>query len=723
MTRRGCSANSKTARPWVTRRFWGCFLALGASSVAVQLVMIREVMSSFSGNELVIGVVLGTWLLFTGLGSALGVPLSKRVRPEKALFWGHIVIAVLPFAQIAAIRALPFLWVRGVMLGLGSAVFSGALVLVPYCLVAGAMIPVAGTLLKGRETTRKVFFADTVGDIGGGLLFSLVFVYTLSHWDSMVCLGLLNLFAAAAMTCRGGHFFLVVLALGMVLARPFQGITMSWRFPGQQVILHKNTPFAQLTISKTGQQLNVLQDAIPLFSTNALEMEAKAHIPLCQVQEGANVLLIAGGVFGTIDEIAKHHPARVDYVELDPAIVDLDRVIGGSLKHPFVRVHIGDGRLFVKKASATYDVMVIDLPDPYSTQLNRFYSEEFFREAKGVLSPQGVLSFTLLGAENYLEEMGLAVNRSVYSALIRVFRHVRVFPGLTHHYLASDGPLTTQVADVLLERHIATTYLADYELPTITDPLRMDLLKGLLVETQVLPNQDLSPTAFGHLLDLWLKKSGSPKALLYMLFALSVAFAVLSCRRNLVTFTVMTSGYAGMAFELCLLLLFQVIYGYVYLRMCLFITLFMIGAALGALVSGRIPKQHRWQVLTADAVMVVLCLVATAIAQVGVHWKAPLALLAMQYAVIPSLIFFVAFAAGFQFSAASRIVRGTGAEVTGRLYLADLAGAACGTILTGLLFLPRIGIIGVLASLLLLKALSFALYFGFGRQAPSAAAD
>jgi spermidine synthase len=584
------------------------------------------------------------------------------------------------------------------MLGLGSAIFSGAAVLVPYCVVAGAMIPVAGSLLGGRQTTGKVYFADTVGDIAGGLIFSFVFVYTLSHWDSMVCLGLLNLFAAALMTFRGGHVVLIVLGLGIIVARPFHGATTSWRFPGQQVMLHKNTPFAQLTITKTGQQLNVLQDAIPLFSTDALEMEAKAHLPLCQVREGANVLLIAGGVFGTIDEIAKHHPKRIDYVELDPAIVDLDRLIHESLNHPFVHTHTGDGRLFVKKASNQYDAIVVDLPDPENTQLNRFYSEEFFSETKAILSPHGVLSFTLVGAENYLEEMGLAVNRSVFAALNRVFEHVVVFPGLTHFYLASDRPLTTQVGDVLSERHIATKYLADYELPTITDPFRMDSLKRLLVEAEVSPNQDLSPTAFGHLLDLWLKKSGSPKYLVHILFALSLGFAVFSCRRNLMGFTVMTSGYAGMAMELSLLLLFQVIYGYVYLRICLFVTLFMVGSALGAFVSGRIQKKQRWQVLIADVVLVALAFLAWVVAVVGVGWKDSLALFAMQYAVIPSLIFGVAFAAGSQFSAASRTIRGTAVEITGRLYVADLAGAACGTILTGLLFLPRIGIIGVLVS-------------------------
>ena len=113
-------------------KFWVCLLALGTSSVSVQLIMIREVMSTFGGNELVIGLILGVWLLFTGLGSALGVPVAKRARPERTLFAGHILIGVLPFFQIAAVRVLPLLWVRGEMLGLTSAIFSSTLILIPY---------------------------------------------------------------------------------------------------------------------------------------------------------------------------------------------------------------------------------------------------------------------------------------------------------------------------------------------------------------------------------------------------------------------------------------------------------------------------------------------------------------------------------------------------------------------------------------------------------------
>ncbi len=691
------------------KKFWVCLLALGTSSVSVQLIMIREVMSTFGGNELVIGLVLGVWLLFTGLGSALGVPIAKRARPERALFAGHILVGVLPFFQIAAARALPLLWVRGEMLGLTSAIFSSTLILIPYCLVAGGMLPIAGALLKGKDTTSRVYIADTLGDIAGGLLFSLVLVYTLSHWDSLVVLGMLNLLAGAMMTSYAGLPVLALLGLGILAARPLDPSTLSFRFPGQELIVHKNTPFAQLTISKTGEQINVLQDAIPLYSTGDLDMESVAHLPLCQLEQGANVLLIAGGVFGTIEEIAKHKPKHIDYVELDPAILDLDKLIDKSLSYPFVQVHVGDGRLFVKQAETKYNAIIVDLPDPENAQLNRFYSQEFFHEAKSILTDQGVLAFTLVGAENYLEEKGLAVNRSVYAALETTFKHILVFPGITHYYLASDAPLTTGIAGVLAKRKIVTKRLVDYELPSMTDPFRLDILSRLLTEKKVSPNRDLSPSAFGHLLDMWMKKSESPKTLQYIMFVSILAFAVLVCRRDLLRFTIMTSGYAGMAFELSLLLLFQVIYGYVYLRICIFITIFMIGSALGAFVSGKLKKDTLWQVLATESALIALAALACVATIAGVGAKSQISLFAMQYMVIPSLIFLVASAAGCQFSAVSRMARGTGAEITGRLYLADLAGAACGTILTGLLFLPKIGIIGVMASVLIIKGLSLGL--------------
>ena len=46
--------------------------ALGVSCVITQLALLRELLTVFSGNEIVLGIILGNWFLLTGLGSWLG---------------------------------------------------------------------------------------------------------------------------------------------------------------------------------------------------------------------------------------------------------------------------------------------------------------------------------------------------------------------------------------------------------------------------------------------------------------------------------------------------------------------------------------------------------------------------------------------------------------------------------------------------------------------------
>ena len=51
-----------------------------------------------------------------------------------------------------------------------------------------------------------------------------------------------------------------------------------------------------------------------------------------------------------------------------------------------------------------YDVIIVNLPDPQTAQINRFYTLEFFQEVASKLAPQGIFSFRLSAAENYAIE-------------------------------------------------------------------------------------------------------------------------------------------------------------------------------------------------------------------------------------------------------------------------------------------------------------------------------
>ncbi len=61
------------------------FLLLGYISIMAQLVLLREFVKSFHGNELVIGIFLASWMILTALGARLGTGYRARI-PQQRIY-------------------------------------------------------------------------------------------------------------------------------------------------------------------------------------------------------------------------------------------------------------------------------------------------------------------------------------------------------------------------------------------------------------------------------------------------------------------------------------------------------------------------------------------------------------------------------------------------------------------------------------------------------------
>ncbi|MBM3891209.1 MAG: hypothetical protein FJ388_19025, partial [Verrucomicrobia bacterium] len=92
--------------------------ALGVSAVMTQLALMREMLGVFWGNEMVLGIILGNWLLLTGLGAWLGRHAGRVGNPRRVLIVSQLLIALVPLAQVFLLRALRnVVFGRGVMVG------------------------------------------------------------------------------------------------------------------------------------------------------------------------------------------------------------------------------------------------------------------------------------------------------------------------------------------------------------------------------------------------------------------------------------------------------------------------------------------------------------------------------------------------------------------------------------------------------------------------------
>ena len=82
------------------------YLALGITSVVAQVLLIRELLVAFGGNEFFIGWTLFAWLFWTGLGARAGGRFGAGAgTSHRPLVVCHACAAALLPALLVAVRA------------------------------------------------------------------------------------------------------------------------------------------------------------------------------------------------------------------------------------------------------------------------------------------------------------------------------------------------------------------------------------------------------------------------------------------------------------------------------------------------------------------------------------------------------------------------------------------------------------------------------------------
>ena len=127
--------------------------------------------------------------------------------------------------------------------------------------------------------------------------------------------------------------------------------------------------------------------------------ESLVHPALLTHPLPRKVLIIGGGEGATLREVLKHNCVeKAIMVDIDGELVEfakkyLDVMHRGSFNDPRAEVIIMDGKEYVAKQSdKSFDAVIIDLTDPYSSEIAKsLYSEEFYREIYRILKDDGIM--------------------------------------------------------------------------------------------------------------------------------------------------------------------------------------------------------------------------------------------------------------------------------------------------------------------------------------------
>ncbi len=716
------------------------FLAVGFGETAGQVLLIRELIVTFQGNELSLGVILACWLLMMALGSWLLGRVAAKLPAEPSAFVFTIVLyaLILP-GQILLARGVSSIIGVGVgeVAGLGSILLACFIVLTPLCLLHGFQFPFACRILAAQRDVApvqvgRVYIAEAIGSMGGGVLFAYLLVHYLNHLEIAVMTVLLNL-AAGLFLLRPllslGYLFhkmivgilclIAIVSLGTGLLNRLDFHTAQWQWRGHEVVSVQNTVYQNITVTRKEGQLNFFANGVLLFATpvpDIKSVEELAHFPLLYHSSPKDVLVVGGGMGGLLEEIARHPVDHVLYVEPDPLMIwtSEQHLPVSPLDDARIEVEYTDGRLFVETTGDRFDVVIMNLPSPSTLQLNRFYTREFFESVRSVLADDGVFAFGLPSSEAYMGEEMIRLNRGIHSTLAEVFPEILVVPNDFTVLLASPEPVlhrldAAEISGRYNERNLDTRLLTPRYIEYKLSPDRMSRRTAYLYEAGEI-NRDRRPVSTFHNLALW-NAMFYPGVRVLLNFALEMKLwwfppAMLALALPLVgrarwrrpmmypvSLALFSTGFAGMTFSIVLLFAFQVSHGHLYQKIGVLIASFMLGLALGGWTMshfmGRLTRNVQvlgWIVLAVALYAVLLPLVVLALESSS----------AMPGEVPYSLLNLVAgFLAGLQFPLAGRICLQRSeavAPVVGVLYAADLWGGVLGALLASVLFIPILGI-------------------------------
>jgi spermidine synthase len=549
-------------------RILAAMFCMGVFGTIAQVTFMREMLVTFFGNELCIGIILGGWLVGIGMGAAVAGFLLRRLPlspPAGCPLWllPVFLLAAAGFpvqVYIARIVRLILGVPAGEYAPLIAVAVSSLLILLPTCAVIGLTFPAACASLAriraasdsragghGASAVSMVYSIESAGSMAAGLLLTFVLLPRLTP-SGVVLVGS-GAVALGAACLRRGAFgpVLAALAAGMFVSavlRPdwlqrVEDRTLQARWsafgaltrergtlgadarPPVRLVYSADTVYQNLAVTESEGQYALYGNGLVMFAfPDPITEELGIHFAMAQNPGAQRVLLIGGNPAGDIPELLKYPVRRLVYVEIDPGIGTAVRAAmgigeGKAMDDPRVVRVAEDAPRFVRRCAESFDAVLIRAPEPSTAAANRFFTIEFYRHVRRLLAPRGFM-VTAVSSSERLRSEAADLGASVYQTLRAVFPVVNVTAETRNRFFAggADAGLTFD-RQTLYERSRRSAISCRYFRPEyFLGADEIDGEKTRYVEERfsaepVPLNTTLRPVTYFYNLVLWSRYSGS----------------------------------------------------------------------------------------------------------------------------------------------------------------------------------------------------------------------
>ena len=373
-------------------------------------VLISSVSSYLVGDSIKqFSITIGLYMCAMGLGSYI----SKYIK-EKLFDWFVLVELAIGF----------FGGVSSLILFLANAyIQSYALVMYIEIILIGALvgleIPVLTRIIEKntnnlRVTLSSIFSFDYIGGLVGSIAFPLLLLPNLGYFTTAFLVGSLNILVAIIIIFTYKDYIinkdmfkfisfiaLVLMMCGAIFSENIAG-DIENKLYRDKIVINKQTQYQKIVVTKYKDDLRLFINGNIQFSSvdEYRYHECLVHIPMEASKSKKRVLILGGGDGIAAREVFKHKEVEgITLVDLDEDMVELCKTNNDirslnkdSLINEKLNVINEDAYKYLENSEDMFDVILIDLPDPNDENLNKLYTNIFYRMAANHLNEDGVMA-------------------------------------------------------------------------------------------------------------------------------------------------------------------------------------------------------------------------------------------------------------------------------------------------------------------------------------------
>ncbi len=432
-TEPSASPSSRESAPWLAVTFLSGFCVLGYE-------MLWGRVAKFLLGDRTIAIAALLFIFITALGLAsLAVPIYMKrwggIAPSRRLepvAWVFLLAAILHLLlvppAIASMKNQGLAILQQIPSEFARRILTIWLLILPPILVLGLAFPLIARGSKGihalpGSTLGRLYLVNTVGAALGAIFASFVLcrwvgtaVGFLAFTGILIVPVIIHLLLrsgrrwsqAAALLAAGGFVFACLrFPVNMVVLRDDEKLVMANEDEyGVQVL----TRTSHHTMRIRNNRLQLIYDLGHPQTTHAQQMAA--HLTMLLAGECGDVLNIGTGYGITAGTFTLYPDVRtIETIEILPFIANHQDMFSphhfNYLDDRRVTLRQGDGRHHLTTSQKSYDIISVNVLDPYLPGSSSLYTVEFWKTARDHLKPGGVYTQLLWGADGSLLVRGL----------------------------------------------------------------------------------------------------------------------------------------------------------------------------------------------------------------------------------------------------------------------------------------------------------------------------